>query len=147
LTCGKITTHVLDIARGAPAAGVKIRLERSKASTGCSSATAAPITTDVFARSRRHRAGVYRLTFDTAVGTHTARRAIRKPRSPSRCASHRASPRAAAPQPVGILDLSRQLIHDHDCDRRYLRRVEGCRQARSDRSVKTCASGNVTYAR
>lgn len=73
----KITTHVLDLARGVPAAGMKIRLERK---TGDHWLFIGDGRTDHDGRLRSLapddiEEGVYRLTFDTrsywdAHGTH-----------------------------------------------------------------------------
>jgi 5-hydroxyisourate hydrolase len=67
-----ITTHVLDTARGCPAAGVKVRLERL-ASDG-SATLLAHSSTDGDGRCRRllpeghpAEAGSYRLTFETGA--------------------------------------------------------------------------------
>ena len=63
----KITTHVLDIARGAPAAGVKIRLEMKY---GDAWMLVGDGRTDHDGRLRslapdEIEAGIYRITFDT----------------------------------------------------------------------------------
>jgi 5-hydroxyisourate hydrolase len=58
-----ITTHVLDTARGKPAAGVPVRLERG-------AETVADLATDADGRARlaeRAEAGRYRLVFDTGA--------------------------------------------------------------------------------
>jgi 5-hydroxyisourate hydrolase len=58
-----ITTHVLDTARGRPAGGVPVRLERD-------GETLADLATDVDGRARLTEdaaAGRYRLTFDTGA--------------------------------------------------------------------------------
>jgi 5-hydroxyisourate hydrolase len=58
-----ITTHVLDVARGRPAAGVPVRLERG-------GETLADLATDADGRARLTEdaaAGRYRLTFDTGA--------------------------------------------------------------------------------
>jgi 5-hydroxyisourate hydrolase len=58
-----ITTHVLDTARGRPAGGVPVRLERD-------GATLAELETDADGRARlteRAEAGRYRLVFDTGA--------------------------------------------------------------------------------
>jgi len=66
-----ITTHVLDLARGKPAAGVPVRLERRGAAGWEELGRAA---TDADGRARRligadapFVAGVYRLTFELAA--------------------------------------------------------------------------------
>lgn len=63
----EVSTHVLDTARGKPAAGVAVRLERQGAA-----GTWQEFGTDVTAIDGRARgfpaplAGIYRLTFDTS---------------------------------------------------------------------------------
>lgn len=62
-----ITTHVLDVARGAPAAGVRVRLERR---SGAEWSLVGEGRTDHDGRLRALgpdaiEAGVYRITFDT----------------------------------------------------------------------------------
>jgi 5-hydroxyisourate hydrolase len=65
----QITTHVLDTARGAPAAGVPVRLEGV---SGADAGEIARASTDADGRVRelgpeRLPAGAYRLVFDTAA--------------------------------------------------------------------------------
>jgi 5-hydroxyisourate hydrolase len=65
-----ITTHVLDTARGTPAAGVPVRLERVPGS-GAGPEEIGRASTDADGRVRdlgpeRLRPGTYRLVFDTA---------------------------------------------------------------------------------
>ncbi|MEU8798805.1 hydroxyisourate hydrolase [Spirillospora sp. NPDC048819] len=63
-----LSTHVLDAAKGLPAAGVAVRLERRAADGGWTPLAAA--RTDADGRIREWdapiEAGVHRLTFDTA---------------------------------------------------------------------------------
>ncbi len=66
-----ITTHVLDVARGVPAAGVEVRLERAAAAGGWHLLAVAP--TDAEGRVRAWPGhpdaveGLHRLTFATGV--------------------------------------------------------------------------------
>ena len=68
----KITTHVLDISRGQPAAGVAVTLETANAAGGFDAAQRA--STDDDGRVKTFAdvsAGTHRLTFD--VGAHYAK--------------------------------------------------------------------------
>lgn len=70
-----ITTHVLDTARGRPAAGVPVTLERAARGDGW--APAGRAVTDADGRARDLlaaplEAGRYRLTFDTGAYFHAA---------------------------------------------------------------------------
>ena len=65
-----VTTHVLDTARGSPAAGVPVRLEQVSGRGGPIEIAAAATDGDGRARSlgpARLPAGVYRLVFDTGA--------------------------------------------------------------------------------
>jgi 5-hydroxyisourate hydrolase len=67
----KISTHVLDTAKGKPAAGVPVRLERQDASGKWSSLSSAQTDQDgrcgqLLPDGAALAEGVYRLTFDTA---------------------------------------------------------------------------------
>lgn len=67
----RISTHVLDIARGRPAEGVPVRLERQEASGNWRALTSASTDPDgrcaqLLPESEILRAGVYRLVFDPA---------------------------------------------------------------------------------
>lgn len=67
----RISTHVLDTAKGKPAAGVPVRLERQDASGQWSSVNSARTDQDgrcgeLLPDSSALVEGVYRLTFDTA---------------------------------------------------------------------------------
>lgn len=63
-----LSTHVLDAAKGLPAAGMAVRLERREADGGWASVAAARTDTDGRIREwdAPIEAGVHRLTFDTA---------------------------------------------------------------------------------
>jgi 5-hydroxyisourate hydrolase len=68
----RISTHVLDLAKGKPAAGVPVRLERQDASGKWSSLNAGRTDQDgrcgqLMADNATLMEGVYRLTFDTAA--------------------------------------------------------------------------------
>jgi len=71
----RITTHVLDTARGKPAAGIRVQLERAEEAGWI--AIAAGVT-DADGRCRDLApdapAGVYRLTFETGLYFQTAGR-------------------------------------------------------------------------
>jgi 5-hydroxyisourate hydrolase len=60
-----ITTHVLDTARGRPAAGVPVRLERDGRSLGEGATDADGRLRSLLADGVRAEPGVYRLVFDT----------------------------------------------------------------------------------
>ena len=69
-----ITTHVLDTARGRPAAGVPVVLERAEAGEGGGTGVLSRATTDADGRVRELlpagtalTAGTYRLTFETGA--------------------------------------------------------------------------------
>jgi 5-hydroxyisourate hydrolase len=66
-----ITTHVLDVSRGRPAAGVPVTLEIENAGgwelLGTRTTNADGRITDLVGSGATVAAGVYRLTFDTAA--------------------------------------------------------------------------------
>ena len=67
----RISTHVLDTARGKPAAGVPVRLERQDASGKWSAVGSGQTDQDgrcnqLLPESEQLREGIYRLAFDTA---------------------------------------------------------------------------------
>ena len=67
-----ITTHVLDTARGRPASGVPVRLDRRKLdgsweSVGKGATNADGRVADLLPESTRPSPGVYRMSFDTAA--------------------------------------------------------------------------------
>lgn len=67
-----ITTHVLDIASGRPAAGVPVRLDRRNADgswerLGAGATDADGRAAALLPESPRPAAGVYRMSFDTAA--------------------------------------------------------------------------------
>ena len=65
----KITTHILDVARGKPAVGVDVRLEKSDAAGSFTLVRASATDDDGRAKTLTDPdgvgAGTYRLTFDT----------------------------------------------------------------------------------
>ena len=72
----RISTHVLDVARGTPARGVTVRLERQQASdqwqlVGSGRTDDQGRCTQLLPEGADVRDGVYRLAFDTAT-YHTA---------------------------------------------------------------------------
>ena len=62
-----ITTHVLDTARGRPAAGVPVRLEREGALLGSGTTDADGRLRDLLPPGAPLTTGVYRLVFDTGA--------------------------------------------------------------------------------
>ena len=117
---GKLTTHVLDTAHGCPAAGMRVSFFRIDDGVSRELKT---LVLDADGRAdapllegAEHRPGRYRLVFSVAAYFAARGATLVRPAVPRRRAARlrhrrgrRALPRAAARQPLVVLDLPRQL--------------------------------------